>query len=87
MEKERQVLIVFPHPDDEAFGVAGTIAMHINSGTPVTYACLTLRRDGEKPWKSPICYKRIIAKDSKSGNGSCGKGIGADGPSFDGLPR
>ncbi|MFD2446840.1 bacillithiol biosynthesis deacetylase BshB2 [Bacillus sp. CGMCC 1.16607] len=46
MEKERQVLVVFPHPDDEAFGVSGTIATYVNMGTPVTYACLTLGEMG-----------------------------------------
>jgi len=46
MEKERQVLVVFPHPDDEAFGVSGTIATHVQNGTPVTYACLTLGEMG-----------------------------------------
>jgi N-acetylglucosamine malate deacetylase 2 len=46
MEKERQVLVIFPHPDDEAFGVSGTIATHIEMGTPVTYACLTLGEMG-----------------------------------------
>lgn len=46
MEKERQVLVIFPHPDDEAFGVSGTIAKHIQNGTPVTYACLTLGEMG-----------------------------------------
>jgi N-acetylglucosamine malate deacetylase 2 len=46
MEKERQVLVVFPHPDDEAFGVSGTIASYVGMGTPVTYACLTLGEMG-----------------------------------------
>lgn len=46
MEKERHVLVVFPHPDDEAFGVSGTIASYIEMGTPVTYACLTLGEMG-----------------------------------------
>jgi N-acetylglucosamine malate deacetylase 2 len=46
MEKERHVLVVFPHPDDEAFGVSGTIASHVKNGTPVTYACLTLGEMG-----------------------------------------
>ncbi len=46
MEKERHVLVVFPHPDDEAFGVSGTIASHVRNGSPVTYACLTLGEMG-----------------------------------------
>ncbi|WP_147535052.1 bacillithiol biosynthesis deacetylase BshB2 [Bacillus marasmi] len=46
MEKERQLLVIFPHPDDEAFGVSGTIAQHVANGTPVTYACLTLGEMG-----------------------------------------
>lgn len=46
MEKERHVLVVFPHPDDEAFGVSGTIAAHVENGSPVTYACLTLGEMG-----------------------------------------
>jgi bacillithiol biosynthesis deacetylase BshB2 len=46
MEKERHVLVVFPHPDDEAFGVSGTIAKHVKNGSPVTYACLTLGEMG-----------------------------------------
>jgi bacillithiol biosynthesis deacetylase BshB2 len=43
---ERHVLVVFPHPDDEAFGVSGTIALHTKAGTPVTYVCLTLGEMG-----------------------------------------
>lgn len=43
---ERHILVVFPHPDDEAFGAAGTIALHTQKGVPVTYACLTLGEMG-----------------------------------------
>ncbi|WP_163529223.1 bacillithiol biosynthesis deacetylase BshB2 [Halobacillus ihumii] len=46
IEKENHVLVIFPHPDDEAFGVSGTIASYINQGTPLTYACLTLGEMG-----------------------------------------
>jgi bacillithiol biosynthesis deacetylase BshB2 len=46
MEKQRSLLVVFPHPDDEAFGVSGTIASLIETGTHVTYACLTLGEMG-----------------------------------------
>ncbi|MEB3101928.1 bacillithiol biosynthesis deacetylase BshB2 [Ferviditalea candida] len=46
IRKERHVLIVLPHPDDEAFGFSGTAAHHIQNGTPVTYVCLTLGQMG-----------------------------------------
>jgi len=39
---ERQILVVLPHPDDECFGLSGTLAKRISEGTQVTYACLTL---------------------------------------------
>lgn len=43
---ERHILVILPHPDDEAFGLSGTLASHIAEGTPVTYACLTLGEMG-----------------------------------------
>lgn len=46
MKQERHVLLVFPHPDDEAFGTSGTVLQHRENGTPVTYACLTLGQMG-----------------------------------------
>ena len=46
MKDERHVLMIFPHPDDETFSSAGTIASYIENGVPVTYACLTLGQMG-----------------------------------------
>lgn len=43
---ETQVLVVFPHPDDEAFGAAGIMTKFIKEGIPVTYACATLGEMG-----------------------------------------
>jgi N-acetylglucosamine malate deacetylase 2 len=60
MEKERQVLVVFPHPDDEAFGVSGTIASYINMGTPVTYACLTLGEMGRNMGNPPFANRETL---------------------------
>lgn len=40
--RERHLMLVYPHPDDEAFGVAGTVAHFARQGTPVTYLCGTL---------------------------------------------
>lgn len=65
MEKERQVLVVFPHPDDEAFGVSGTIVSHINMGTPVTYACLTLGEMGRNMGNPPFANRETLASIRK----------------------
>jgi bacillithiol biosynthesis deacetylase BshB2 len=54
---ERQILVVLPHPDDEAFGIAGTLAKHIEQGTPVTYACLTLGEMGRNMGAPPFANR------------------------------
>lgn len=48
------ILVVFPHPDDEAFGVSGTLAKFIAEGAKVTYACLTLGEMGRALGNPPI---------------------------------
>ncbi|MGV3463977.1 MAG: bacillithiol biosynthesis deacetylase BshB2 [Heyndrickxia sp.] len=60
MEKERQVLVVFPHPDDEAFSVSGTISTHVKNGTPVTYACLTLGQMGRNLGNPPFATRESL---------------------------
>jgi N-acetylglucosamine malate deacetylase 2 len=60
MEKERQLLVIFPHPDDEAFGVSGTIATHVQNGTPVTYACLTLGEMGRNMGNPPFANRESL---------------------------
>lgn len=65
MEKERHVLIIFPHPDDEAFGVSGTISLHIDNGTPVTYACLTLGEMGRNMGNPPFATRETLPKIRK----------------------
>jgi bacillithiol biosynthesis deacetylase BshB2 len=37
----RHLLVVLPHPDDESFSSAGTMAMHADAGVPVTFLCGT----------------------------------------------
>jgi bacillithiol biosynthesis deacetylase BshB2 len=37
----RHLLVVLPHPDDESFSSAGTMAMHSDAGVPVTFLCGT----------------------------------------------
>ncbi|WP_080843765.1 bacillithiol biosynthesis deacetylase BshB2 [Cytobacillus gottheilii] len=65
MEKERHVLVIFPHPDDEAFGVSGTIATHVQNGTPVTYACLTLGEMGRNMGNPPFANRETLSKIRK----------------------
>lgn len=66
MEKERHVLVVFPHPDDEAFGVSGTIIKHVQSGTPVTYACLTLGEMARNLGNPPFATRESLPEIRKA---------------------
>ncbi|TFD92881.1 bacillithiol biosynthesis deacetylase BshB2 [Jeotgalibacillus sp. R-1-5s-1] len=65
IEKERHVLVVFPHPDDEAFGVSGTIASHLKMGTGVTYACLTLGEMGRNLGNPPFATRESLPQIRK----------------------
>lgn len=59
MERKRRLLVVLPHPDDE-IGIAGTIAMHIRQGTPVTYVCLTLGEMGRNMGVPPFANRATL---------------------------
>ena len=65
MEHESHVLVIFPHPDDEAFGVAGTIISHTDAGTPVTYLCLTLGEMGRNMGKPLIATRETLPEIRK----------------------
>jgi bacillithiol biosynthesis deacetylase BshB2 len=62
---EKQVLVVFPHPDDEAFGVSGSISKFIASGTPVTYMCLTLGEMGRNMGNPPFANRETLPEIRK----------------------
>ncbi|PYY26226.1 Bacillithiol biosynthesis deacetylase BshB2 [Paenibacillus illinoisensis] len=55
-ENER-ILVIYPHPDDEAFSVAGTLAKYIDGGAYVTYACLTLGEMGRNMGIPPFANR------------------------------
>ena len=57
---ERQVLIVYPHPDDEAFSVAGSVRLLRNANIPVTYACLTLGEMGRNLGNPPFATRESL---------------------------
>jgi N-acetylglucosamine malate deacetylase 2 len=54
------LLVIFPHPDDEAFGVSGTIAKHTKKGSPVTYICLTLGQMGRNMGNPPFATRESL---------------------------
>lgn len=60
IKKERQVLVVFPHPDDESFSSAGLIRLYRNMGVPVTYACLTLGEMGRNLGNPPFATRESL---------------------------
>lgn len=60
MEKENHILVVYPHPDDEAFSISGTLALYINAGTPVTYMCLTLGQMGRNLGNPPFTNREAL---------------------------
>lgn len=76
MEKEQHVLVVFPHPDDEAFGVSGTLSAHIENGTPVTYACLTLGEMGRHMGHPPFANRETLPLIRKQELQNAAKAIG-----------
>ncbi len=55
------LLVIFPHPDDEAFGVSGTIAQHTKKGLPVTYICLTLGQMGRNMGNPPFATRESLS--------------------------
>lgn len=47
------LLAIFAHPDDETFGVGGTMARYADNGVPVTMVCATRGEVGEIAKGSP----------------------------------
>ncbi|THF73651.1 bacillithiol biosynthesis deacetylase BshB2 [Cohnella fermenti] len=59
----QSILVVLPHPDDECFGLSGTLAKEIAGGARVTYGCLTLgqmgRNMGAEPYNSRVALPSV----------------------------
>lgn len=60
MFEERHLLLVFPHPDDEAFGKAGTVLKFTNAGTPTTLICGTLGEMGRNMGKPAFATRENL---------------------------
>ncbi|MBI2861515.1 MAG: PIG-L family deacetylase [Chloroflexi bacterium] len=43
----RSLIVIFAHPDDESFGVGGTLGKYAAQGTGVTLVCATSGEEGE----------------------------------------
>lgn len=60
IKNERHVLIVFPHPDDESYCVAGTILAYAQRNVPLTYVCLTLGEMGRTMGNPPFATRESL---------------------------
>ncbi len=60
MKKERHILVIFPHPDDETYSSAGTLTMQAAQGTPITYACFTLGEMGRNVGSPPTVTRESL---------------------------
>lgn len=63
--EHHRILVLFPHPDDEAFTAAGTLAKYIAGGTEVTYACLTLGEMGRNMGIPPFASRASLPEIRK----------------------
>ncbi|MDQ0162752.1 bacillithiol biosynthesis deacetylase BshB2 [Bacillus alveayuensis] len=59
---KEHLLVILPHPDDEALGVAGLISLKRKQQVPVTYACATLGEMGRSMGK-PVMANRETLRD------------------------
>ncbi|MEB1807118.1 MAG: bacillithiol biosynthesis deacetylase BshB2 [Bacillaceae bacterium] len=57
---ENHLLVILPHPDDESFGVAGTMLNYKENGWKVTYACMTLGEMGRNMGNPPIANRETL---------------------------
>lgn len=60
VEKTRHLLLVFPHPDDESFGKAGTVILFTKAGTPTTLICGTLGELGRNMGKPTFANRETL---------------------------
>lgn len=59
---EKHVVIIYPHPDDESFGAAGSIIQFREKDIPVTYLCGTLGEMGRNMGSPPFANRETLPK-------------------------
>ena len=78
-----RVLVLAPHPDDEAAGPGGTLALHRRQGDPVRVVVVTDGRNGDAEHRhEPMAYAALRADESRRGLAE----LGIDDVVFWGLP-
>jgi bacillithiol biosynthesis deacetylase BshB2 len=62
---EKHVVVIYPHPDDESFGAAGSMIQFRKEGIPVTYLCGTLGEMGRNMGNPPIANRETLPEIRK----------------------
>ncbi|WP_077624813.1 bacillithiol biosynthesis deacetylase BshB2 [Sediminibacillus massiliensis] len=62
---EKHVVVIYPHPDDEAFGASGTITQFRQQGVPVTYLCGTLGEMGRNMGNPAFANRETLSEFRK----------------------
>lgn len=75
---EKHVVIIYPHPDDESFGTAGTIFKFREQGVPVTYLCGTLGEMGRNMGAPIFANRETLPKIRKKELEQAGKFLDID---------
>ena len=75
---EKHVVIIYPHPDDESFGTAGTIFNFRQQGVPVTYLCGTLGEMGRNMGAPIFANRETLPKIREKELAEAGKFLDID---------
>lgn len=65
MLMEKHVVVVYPHPDNESFGAAGSIINFRKKGTKVTYLCGTLGEMGRNMGSPTFANRETLPRIRK----------------------
>ena len=58
----KNILAIYPHPDDESFGKAGALALHARDGAEITLVCATLGQMGRRMGKPFFANRETLSK-------------------------
>ncbi|WP_462409851.1 bacillithiol biosynthesis deacetylase BshB2 [Neobacillus sp. Marseille-QA0830] len=58
----KKILAIYPHPDDESFGKAGALALHVKEGAEITLVCATSGQMGRRMGKPFFANRETLWK-------------------------